>query len=151
VIPEGAATKSQIIVKQSHILPKRYNNEKSQLQRSIVNRETVIIHFLFPTLIPLSGVDMFSSCCDKHSAINFSIGRLPYVNPPETGVGTNECKSSRDQRFVPSKARNPHNTVINLQTIPFLPDNNIARELFPPIISLGCLIYLSQQDCTLVL
>jgi hypothetical protein len=39
---------------------------------------------LFPTLIPLSGVGKtcFSSCCDKESAIIFTTGRLPDVNPP---------------------------------------------------------------------
>jgi hypothetical protein len=37
-----------------------------------------------PTLIPLSGVGTtyFSSCCDKDSAIIFTTGRLPDVNPP---------------------------------------------------------------------
>jgi hypothetical protein len=40
--------------------------------------------FLSPTLIPLSGVGTtcFSSCCDKDSAIIFTTGRLPEVNPP---------------------------------------------------------------------
>jgi hypothetical protein len=39
--------------------------------------------FLFPTLIPLSGVDTtcFSSCCDKDSAIIFTTGHLLDVNP----------------------------------------------------------------------
>jgi hypothetical protein len=36
------------------------------------------------TLILLSGVGTtcFSSCCDKDSAIVFTTGRLPDVNPP---------------------------------------------------------------------
>jgi hypothetical protein len=47
---------------------------------------------------------MFSSCYDKDSAIVFATGRLP--DPPETGVGTNDFKCSRDQRLnVPSEAR----------------------------------------------
>jgi hypothetical protein len=35
-------------------------------------------------LIPLSGVGItcFSSCCDKDSAIIFTTGRLPDINPP---------------------------------------------------------------------
>jgi hypothetical protein len=42
------------------------------------------ILFLLPTLVPLSGVGTtcFSSCCDKDSAIIFTTGRLPDVNPP---------------------------------------------------------------------
>jgi hypothetical protein len=43
-----------------------------------------ITQFLFPTLIPLSGVGTtcFSSCCDKDSAIIFTTSLLPDVNPP---------------------------------------------------------------------
>jgi hypothetical protein len=43
-----------------------------------------LLYSFFPTLIPLSGVGAtcFSSCCDKDSAINFTTGRLPDVNPP---------------------------------------------------------------------
>jgi hypothetical protein len=60
-----------------------------------------------PSLIPLSGVGTicFSSCCDKDSAIIFTTGRLPSTLF-ETGVGANDCKCYRDQRFnVPSEAR----------------------------------------------
>jgi hypothetical protein len=40
--------------------------------------------FLFPTLIPLSGVGTtyFSSCCDKDSTIIFTTDRLPDIYPP---------------------------------------------------------------------
>jgi hypothetical protein len=51
--------------------------------------------FLFPTLIPLSGIGTtyFSSCCDKDSANIFT--------------DANDCKLSRDQQLnVPSEARN---------------------------------------------
>jgi hypothetical protein len=39
---------------------------------------------LIPTLSPLSevGTACFISCCDKDSAIIFTTGRLPDVNPP---------------------------------------------------------------------
>jgi hypothetical protein len=38
---------------------------------------------LLPTLIPVSGVDTTClSLCDKDSAIIFTAGRLPDVNPP---------------------------------------------------------------------
>jgi hypothetical protein len=45
---------------------------------------TINIFSLLPTLIPPSGVGTtcFSSCCDKDSAIIFTTGRLPDVNPP---------------------------------------------------------------------
>jgi hypothetical protein len=44
----------------------------------------ISLFLLFPTRIPLSGVGAtcFSSCCDKDSAIIFTTGRLPDVNPP---------------------------------------------------------------------
>jgi hypothetical protein len=39
--------------------------------------------FSFSYFIPLSEVgNMFLSCCDKDSAIVFTTGRLPDVNPP---------------------------------------------------------------------
>jgi hypothetical protein len=43
-----------------------------------------IWYTLPPILIPLSGVGTtcFSLCCDKDSAIIFTTGRLPDVNPP---------------------------------------------------------------------
>jgi hypothetical protein len=38
---------------------------------------------LFPTIIPAwDQYNIFSSCCDKDSAIIFNEGRLPDVNPP---------------------------------------------------------------------
>jgi hypothetical protein len=46
---------------------------------------TTKLNLLPPTLIPLSGVSTtcyYSSCCDKDSAIIFTTGRLPDVNPP---------------------------------------------------------------------
>jgi hypothetical protein len=72
--------------------------------------------FLSPTLIPLSGVGAtcFSSCCDKDSAIIFTTGRLPDVNPSwklewvltianETGTNGLTCLpkhgGARDNKF----------------------------------------------------
>jgi hypothetical protein len=52
-------------------------------QGVIVNRQELIKVFFFPTLIPLSEVGTcFLPCCDKDSAIIFTTGRLPDVNPP---------------------------------------------------------------------
>jgi hypothetical protein len=47
--------------------------------------------------------NMFSSCCDKDSAIVFTADRLADVTLLETGVGTNDCKGSRLK--VPSEAQ----------------------------------------------
>jgi hypothetical protein len=46
--------------------------------------DTLILLLLFPPLIPLSGVGTtcFSSYCDKDSAIIYTTGRLPDINPP---------------------------------------------------------------------
>jgi hypothetical protein len=86
----------------------------------IESLDSYVSVFLFPTLIPPSGVGTtcFSSCYDKESiqfnsmlywyqgAIVFTIGRLPDVNPPWKWRGTNDCKCSRVQRHnVPSEAR----------------------------------------------
>jgi hypothetical protein len=46
--------------------------------------QSVSVLLVPPTLIPLSevGTTSFSSCCYKDSAIIFTTGRLPDVNPP---------------------------------------------------------------------
>jgi hypothetical protein len=41
----------------------------------------LLMILLFFTFIPLSRYNMFSSCCNKDSAIVFTTDRLPDVNP----------------------------------------------------------------------
>jgi hypothetical protein len=57
---------------------------RPRITRMTAMRNTEIEYLLPPTLIPLSGVGTTccSSCCDKDSAIIFTTGRLPDVNPP---------------------------------------------------------------------
>jgi hypothetical protein len=52
-------------------------------QVAVTAQTQIIPLLLFPTPIPLSGVDTtcFKSRCDKDSAIIFTIGYLPDVNP----------------------------------------------------------------------
>jgi hypothetical protein len=60
-------------------------------------------YFLFPTLIPLSGTVVgttcFSSCCDKDSAIIFTPAACLTSTLLETGMGARDCKCSRDQQL----------------------------------------------------
>jgi hypothetical protein len=59
--------------------------------------------FFFPYPTKWGRYNMFSSCCDKDSAIVWPVACLPSTL---LGVGTNDCKCSRDKRLnVPSEAR----------------------------------------------
>jgi hypothetical protein len=87
--PHPATIHVAAIVVYSHF--KDYINHVSNIDSVLIDQQSVgkrslhlIDTLLPPTLIPLSGVGTtcFSSCCDKDSAIIFTTGRLPDVNPP---------------------------------------------------------------------
>jgi hypothetical protein len=50
-------------------------------------KDILLLPTLFPTLSGV-GTKCFSSCCDKDSAIIFTTGRLPDVNP---ALSWSEC------------------------------------------------------------
>jgi hypothetical protein len=90
-------------------------SRKLTIKYHIISRTiTTAGHRHFPMALSLSypyptkwgRYNMFSSCCDKDSAIIFTTGHLMTSTLLETGVGANDCKSNRDQRLnVPSEAR----------------------------------------------